>query len=122
MHAREYTPDRAEQLVPILRSIAREIDERTRTIERLEDTIDVPSTATRRSVRSIELRGREADLAHQRRELRLAKQELGRFGCAMDEDHPLRILIPGEDGTLANGYAWNPTDESPRRSDVQHAS
>jgi hypothetical protein len=122
MHAREYTPDRAEQLVPMLRSIAREIDERTRSIERLESTLDTPAVATRGSQHSKELRGLEASLAHERRELRLAKRELSRFGCAMDEDHPLRILIPGEDGTLATGYAWNPADESPRRSAVHHAS
>lgn len=112
MHANKYTRERAERLVPILRSIAREIGERTRTIERLEGHLETSSSARAGSRPSTARRGLEASLAHERRELRLATQELGRFGCAMDGDHPLRVLIPGEDGTFDNGYAWEPSDES----------
>lgn len=122
MYANKYTRERAEQLVPILRSIASEIDERTRTIERLEGIFEAPSSASRPGKSSGDLRGLGARLANQKRELRLARQELGRFGCALDEDHPLRVLIPGEDGTLENGYAWDPAGDILGRRAAQMAS
>jgi hypothetical protein len=41
----------------------------------------------------------------------MAIRELEKLGCALDADHPLRVLIPGSDGELENGYAWDPADE-----------
>ena len=113
-----YTPQRAEQLVPILRSISSEIAERSRAIEQLEGVLETPAA---KRTHNRETRNLGASLALQRRELRFAKQELARLGCAQDEDHPLRIRIPGEDGTLEGGYTWIPNEEHLRRNEVQTA-
>ena len=114
-----FTPERAERLLPILRSIAREIGERSRAIERLESAL--ASATTRPRGADVRARAVSAELAHQRRELRFAQRELARLGCALDEDHPLRIRIPGEDGTLAGGYTWSPAEDAPRRNELRIA-
>lgn len=103
---KEYDRERAAQLVPLLRSITHEILERTAAIERLELALvqGAPSPAGDA--------GLDAELVGQRRELRLAKQELSRLGCAIDQDHPLRVLIPGASGQA--GFAWGLDDEAPQ--------
>ena len=103
---KEYDRDRAAQLVPLLRSITREILERTAAIERLE-LASMQGAATPDGGAGV-----EADLVGQRRELRLAKQELARLGCAIDQDHPLRVLIPGTQGQA--GFAWSVDDPVPQ--------
>jgi Uncharacterized conserved protein (DUF2203) len=118
MNGHRYTPQRAEQLLPILRSIAREIGERTRAIEGLEESLEPSAHA--RSARAPRDLG--AELAHHRRELRFAKQELARFGCTLIENCPLRILIPGEDGELESGFTWTPAEDRLRRREFQPAS
>ena len=120
MNGHRYTPQRAEQLLPILRSIAREIGERTRAIEGLEESLESPTPARGRSARAPQ--GLSAELAHHRREFRFAKQELARFGCTLSEDRPLSILIPGEDGQLESGFTWTPVEDRLRRSEFQPAS
>jgi hypothetical protein len=92
----------------MLRSIGGEIGERIQSIERLESSLSSSSTSQRDTRKSTSVRVMEASLAHERRELRLAKQELARFGCTLQER---RILIPGEDGTHEHGYAWSREDE-----------
>ena len=114
-----FTPERAERLVPILRSIASEIGERTRAIERLESALD--STTTPQRETEMRTRALGAELAHQRRELRFAQRELARLGCTLDGDHPLRILIPGADGTFAGGYSWDPSEDVLRRNELRIA-
>jgi hypothetical protein len=116
---RRYTPQHAEELIPFLRSIADEIGERSRAIEHLERVL--ASKAEKRAPLTRESRDAGAALAHQRRELRLAKQELERLGCIQDEEDPLRIRIPGEDGTLETGYAWIPSDDRLHRNEMQAA-
>lgn len=110
MNRNVYDEQRALQLVPLLRSITNEIQERALWIERLEHRLDVVTRATRAPKRTETLREIEANLAENRRQLRIAKRELERLGCALDEDHPLRVLIPGTNGELDHGYAWTPTD------------
>jgi hypothetical protein len=114
---RRFSPEHAERLVPILRSIACEIGERTRAIEQLESTLESAATLPR----GTDIRGIQAALAHQRRELRFAKRELARLGCAVDDDHPLRILVPGADGTFAGGYSWNPGEDVLRSNELRMA-
>jgi hypothetical protein len=106
MNRRSYDPERASALLPLLRSITAEIRERSDAIEALGQAIADLGTARRTRARRSEL---EADLSVQRREMRVARRELERLGCTLDEDHPLRVLIPGED--RAHGFAWNPKDE-----------
>src|SRR5947208_2348457 len=108
MFAHRYTREGAERLVPMLRSIGGEIGERTRSVERLERSLGSRSSTRPGMPVSMAVKGLEASLAQQRRELRLAKQELARFGCALEGT---RITIPGEDGTLEHGYTWSMDDD-----------
>ena len=47
-----------------------------------------------------------ARLANQRRELRLTSKEFERLGCVVDEHNPNRVIIPGTNGGLEEGYHW----------------
>ena len=109
-----YDREKAVQLVPLLRSIVHELVERTQAIETLEASLaeTSPPNAKRRQA-AREVFHVQADLAHQRRDLRLAKQELARLGCEIDPDHPLRVLIPGEHGEVEDGYIWALDDAEP---------
>lgn len=117
-----YDKARATRLVPILRSIMQEIVERTTAIEDLEAQLDAHSEPPRRRSGADERLAVQAALATHRRELRRANQELPRIGCARDDDHPARILIPGESGDIHDGFAWNAADESLLELSVQTVS
>jgi hypothetical protein len=119
MFAHRYTQEGAERLVPMLRSIGGEIGERTRNVEQLERSLERGSSRRHATSKSTALRGMEAELAQQRRELRLAKQELARFGCSLEGR---RVLIPGEDGTPENGFAWCIDDDRLLATTVQLAA
>ncbi len=106
MNRHSYDPERASALLPLLRSITAEIRERSEAAEALGREIADLGTSRKARSRRGDL---EADLSVQRRELRVARRELERLGCTLDQDHPLRVLIPGEDGN--HGFAWNPRDE-----------
>lgn len=108
MNRHSYDPERAERLLPLLRSITAEIRERSEAIDALERELQELGGTRRARERRGEL---EASLSIERRELRVSRRELERLGCALDEDHPLRVLIPGVDGALDHGYAWSPLDE-----------
>lgn len=114
-----YDRQLAMRLIPILRSITREIRERTRGIDDLESRLNSASAQAGQDGRSIDPFEIQPALANHRRQLRLAKQELARLGCILDEDHPLRILIPGEDGTISGGFAWDAVDDSLQSSSKQ---
>jgi hypothetical protein len=98
-----YDRSLAERLIPLLRSITREIRERTTAIERLDLLLDAPASA-QLLARQHELTAR---LVEHRRALRNAERELSGLGCILDEDHPLRVLIPGDDGEFDGGYAFD---------------
>ena len=88
-----YEREDAERMMPLLRSIRREIKERTLAIHALE---------TRRLSAGPELaQSLDAELSTQRRELRQVTKELDRLGLAVDANDPLRILIPGAEGSWA---------------------
>lgn len=112
MKKNAYDRKEASNLLPLLRSVGREIRERSRTVGVLLHQLDDAS----RNERPLTDDGRslQADLAIERRELRLAKRELTRLGCTLDEDHPFRILIPGEKGNLIEGFTWKLDDTSIR--------
>jgi hypothetical protein len=94
-----YDRDRAARLVPLLRSITREIRDRTRRIDALRRELELIHDGAR----SRRYRERQAELAIQLRELRLANAELERLGCSLDRSHPLRVLIPADGGAT---FAW----------------
>lgn len=94
----------AERMMPLLRSIGREIRERTRTLARLEQELAARSEAPLardRGEHDAETHALESQLSLHRRELRRVEKELARLGCDLDLDHPLRILIPGVGGAWA---------------------
>ena len=91
----------ASLLVPLLKSIAPEVEERWLSLRRLDLRL---RTAAYDEART---RNLEADRANHRKELRLTVSELERMGCAVDNDHPLRVRIPGPKGTLESGYVWD---------------
>lgn len=96
-----YERDQAERLRPLLRSIARELDERSMAIR----------TEGRR-LRRLEAHGRDgvaiansvAALASHKRELRHALEELEAIGCAAEPGLHSTVLVPGPDGELEHGY------------------
>jgi len=114
MKLHTYDRGRAERLVPLLRSILRELRERREAIRVLDQWLereqaDGPTRAQR-----------IADLAGHRRGELEAERELEGLGCALDGDHPLRVLIPGGNGRLESGFAFDPQrgalDAPPRAS------
>ena len=99
MKRRTYLQDEAERMVPLLRSIGREIRQRSRSVQRLEKRLGALERRTAED--PAETQGLVAEIAVERREIRLAKKELERLGCSLDEQHPLRILIPSKEGAWA---------------------
>lgn len=100
-----YDRNRARQLVPLLKSITKEMDERLTRIRRLEALLE--STENDQRARTSAELDLQAELATQRRELRLARKELERLGCVVDPAHPQRVLIPGSDGNIERGFRWD---------------
>jgi len=91
----------AERLIPLLRNIQKEIRERSDAIRRAYVRIKGLGN-TRRSAEA----AFRAEISSHKREIRLARKELTRLGCLLDEASPHRVLIPGHDGTLDCGFAW----------------
>lgn len=105
---RAYDSRDADRLIPLLRSVQREIRERADSIRSLR--IRMADLARQRNGKRQDIRELtrlQAELANHKREMRLAMKELERLGCAIDEQRPERVLIPGADGELTTGYAWS---------------
>jgi len=101
---KSYNYQGADELIPLLRSIQREVRERREDILRLENTLRV---FKRRASKHPRLGSIQAELMTHRRELRLSERELDRLGCALDGERPFRVLIPGDDGAIEHGFAWD---------------
>jgi chromosome segregation ATPase len=99
MNTKSFARKDAERLMPLLRSIGREMRERTKAIDSLEQRLEALSDSRR--VHGEEIASLESQLSNHRRELRRIESEVGQLGCNLDADHPLRILIPAEGGALA---------------------
>ena len=97
-----YSRTRAKQLIPLLQSISAEIEDRTLAARRLERKLrSFGEDSTDPAVFDV-----RAELAEQRRQLRLSRTELEDLGCSVDEEDPRRVLIPGLGGTMVNGFCW----------------
>jgi hypothetical protein len=101
MKSRTYALQEAEKIVPLLRSIGREIKSRQRAADEMRKHL-----ASLRAQRRVDgdkpsADNLEAQIATHLRELRSAEKELERLGCRLDEEHPLRILIPSPNGDWA---------------------
>lgn len=95
-------PAPALAMQPLLSSIATEISERSLAVLELEARLE-KLRAARTDPR--ELRVLAARLAHQKRELRLATEELERLGWKRDGARPLRFFY-GED--VQREVSWQP--------------
>ncbi len=114
-----YDHDNAAKLVPLLESIFNEVADRRRAIRELERTLKAmklegcSSTATGTVV---------AQLATQRRELRLTSKEFERLGCAVDEHNPNRVFIPGANGGLEGGFHWQAGESTVQNNAPEHST
>src|SRR4051812_775099 len=88
IHENKDSSELTQRAAPLLRAIAVEIQERTRTIRDLETRLHA-FDATRQAHRS-EVGRIEASLAVQRRELRQAEKELRHMGWTVDD----ALLVP----------------------------
>jgi hypothetical protein len=93
-----YAETEAEKILPLLVSIGREIKNRMRSIDEIEEKVARRPSTTAKSEETARL---VAQLAINKRELQASLKELERLGCKLDADHPLRILIPGLNGPIA---------------------
>lgn len=107
-----YDKTDVQRLLPLLRSIGLELTERLHEARILQGRVAAHERSGGEVSDLLELRGA---LAEHRREIRLAEKELERLGCTLDDAHPGRILIPGADGDVAQGYAWTADDPMLRR-------
>jgi len=107
-----YDRIRAKQLVPLLQSVSRELAERLHEIRIIQGRLAV---LERTGEGSAELLDLKASLSTHLREVRTIARELKRLGCVLDGNRPGRILIPGIDGDVAHGFAWDLTDPLLRR-------
>jgi hypothetical protein len=94
MSTKSFAQHDAERLLPLLRSIGRELRERGRDIDRLEERLETLSED--RVENRVPIAQAESELACNRREVRRIERELTALGCNLDADHPMRILIPGK--------------------------
>ena len=91
----------AERLIPLLRNIQKEIRERSDSIRRAYVRIKGLGNTRRNAEGAF-----RAEISNHKREIRLARKELTRLGCLLDEASPHRVLIPGSNGALDCGFAW----------------
>ena len=101
MKKRTYVLKEAERIVPLLRSIGREIKARQRASDEMQKHLDTMRAAPKLNGNARSADQLEAQLAIHLRELRSAETELERLGCRLDVEHPLRILIPSPNGDWA---------------------
>lgn len=106
-----YDLTRARELLPLLSSIGREIEERTKLLEGLEARIE---QLTKASPDSESLRLFVAEAANHRREIRMARAELERLGCRVVGTAPLTIRIPGRVGSINKSFVWRTSDPALR--------
>ncbi len=108
-----YDRDRAIKLVPLLESIMREVADRQRKILILEKRMNGLTEFPADEAMHLELL---AQLAAQRRQVRLSKKEIECLGCVVDKDQPNRVFIPGHDGNIDHGFRWDSGDPTVHRT------
>ncbi len=99
MLKKPYSKHDAEMLMPLMTSIGREVDERYKSVARLEARL--ADLLVGHDLRCQEALRIESELSVHRRELRDAEKELSRFGCSVDADRLSRIVCPAAVGAWA---------------------
>lgn len=100
----------AEQILPLLRSIAREIQDRTTAIAHGEESMRSLAATGHRNDEVY--RSLVADVAVQKRELRHVMSELEHLGCSLEPDSQLTFRIQGRSGQPHHAYTWRPGGDS----------
>lgn len=100
MTKHHYRRDQLQSLLPLLRSITREIEERSAALTELEENLEALSG------NPDETREVVAQIATHRRQLRLAQRELERLGCSIVGTTPLTVRIPGRIDGSDRSFVW----------------
>jgi len=116
---RAYDHRGAESLIPLLQILTREIKERSEAIRNTHRRIYRHRRDRRNRTREVSSHQIEAaieaalvaEVANHRREIRLTRKELDRLGCYEDAKNPSRFLIPGSNGEIETGFAWQVGDD-----------
>jgi len=102
-----YRMEEIQGLLPLLASIGREIDERSQQLAELLDELDQLGTSDSDKSTSRHL---VAEAANHRKQLRHAREELGRLGCSVVGTSPLTFCIPSKEGPKARSVVWQTGD------------
>ncbi len=106
MRLQQASPEALARMFPLLRSIAKEVVERSYTIVQLEDeTRALEGAHATGSVDVLELVSR---LANHKRELRHSVEELRELGWERDPEQPLRFRSKG--AGAGETFTWSPED------------
>ena len=106
MSARTYDRRQAARLLPLLRSLAVELQERATSLRRLEWMRKAFATSER--AHRAELDELCADIACNRYGLRRAQLEIEGLGCSLEDMEPVVIRIPAETGKRGDTFTWRP--------------
>lgn len=100
MSTKTYDRSQAESLLPLLDSILREIDDRRKILRSQE-------AHKAKIAESDEAKWHNAlaDIADNKRQLRLAEEELTKLGCRIENQKSLLVRIPGQAG---ESFLWQP--------------
>jgi len=100
MSNKTYDRSQAESLLPLLDSILREIEDRRKILRSQES-----HKAKIAGSEDAEWHNLLADIADNKRQLRLAEEELTRLGCSIENQKSLLVRIPGQAG---ESFLWQP--------------
>ena len=97
-------PIRAHELLPLVRSIGRELSERTELLDALEARM-LDLAPDRGSSIEFQLVAKEA-VTHYRA-IRRAREELERIDCSVVGEHPLTVRIRETEGGRRHSLLWH---------------
>lgn len=115
MIAKTYDRRQASSLIPLLRSLAIELQERAGELQRLEWLQEELSKSER--AHHNELSELRAQIACHKLELRRTRSEIEALGCEIEHDGVLMIRIPSHRRSGREGFAWR-LDQPNRLTDV----
>ncbi|MBM3977938.1 MAG: DUF2203 family protein [Planctomycetes bacterium] len=115
MITKSYDRRQASSLIPLLRSLAIEVQERAAEIERLE-WLQEELAKTERAHKQ-ELAELRAQIACHKLELRRTRLEIEALGCEVEHKGVLMIRIPSHRRSGREAFAWR-IDQPNRLTDV----
>lgn len=103
-----YDVTAAESLIPLLRVMNTELNERAAAIEMLHHEFRLVGKRDDLSKRERRIQEGHlfAEISNHKREMRVTRREFQRLGCSFDEGDPETVHIPGENGEYDAGYTW----------------